>query len=169
MGHHVSFLGLKEQLLITTVIHLFYVCLYTQLITQRHIVKEVIYKHFIYNLHNLKLYPSLWDIHCIVGRYVWGRVNIDGDPFFGQIKIDRIDLNKPGLFEMTFHAMIFCDGSTAVCNAAGDSISVIVDEESSSPINYVISYDNIGIQRIWQKKSFVFATYYDSEISVTYK
>ena len=101
--------------------------------------------------------------NCQKGWYLWGRVNSVGDPYFGQIRIPSIDLGQPGTYEMTYHLVMFCDGTA--CSNADDSITVIINEQAENVVNRV-DYTNIGNLRRWEKKSFRF-TVSQSEIEVT--
>ena len=102
--------------------------------------------------------------NCQRGRYLWGKTNSVGDPFFGRLTFPSIDLGEPGTYEMTYHVVMFCDG--AVCSNAGDSIKVIVNENAENKVE-TIDYNNIGNQRRWEKRSFKFSVT-DSEIEVIF-
>ena len=98
----------------------------------------------------------------LLGRYLWGRTNVGGDPYYGQLTIPTINVGQPGTYEITYHVVMFCDGDA--CNNAGDSIKIIINERSENIVE-VINYNNIGNQRRWEKRSMKFYTF-NPEIEV---
>jgi hypothetical protein len=65
-------------------------------------------------------------------------------------------METTGAFELIFYALMFCDEQEA-CNTAGDSIKIIINQNTPLSSETKIDYDNIGIQRAWRKMSFYFA------------
>jgi hypothetical protein len=91
--------------------------------------------------------------YCQKGRFLWGRVNSVGDPYFGQFTLP-IDLEKPGWYEISYSAAFSCEG--AGCTSSGDSIKVIVNDESENRVEDVTDLNNIGFIKRWMPKSFQF-------------
>lgn len=87
---------------------------------------------------------------------MYGRTNRLGDAFYGQITLN-FDLIKPGTFEIRFHVLMYCSDASG-CDQAGDTIQVMVNNESPIGFQVNIDYDNIGQQRVWQKISSLFTT-----------
>ena len=100
----------------------------------------------------------------LIGRYLWGRTNSIGDPYFGQLTIPSINVGQPGTYEMTFYVVMYCDGTA--CSTAGDSIKVIINEQTDNIIE-TIDYDNIGNLRRWEKRTLTFSVN-DPEIEVIF-
>mgnify|MGYP003385669114 CR=1 FL=1 len=60
---------------------------------------------------------------------------------------------------------MFCQGDQSQCNTGKDSIKVIINEGKPNSKVYTVDFNNIGQQKVWQKKSFLFNSA-DSRIDV---
>lgn len=101
--------------------------------------------------------------YCQRGRFLWGRVNSAGDPYFGQLTLPTIDLGQPGLYEAVYYVAFSCEDTA--CTTTGDSIKLIINPESENRIEDVTDINNIGFMKRWIRKSFQFAAY-NSEVDV---
>lgn len=79
-----------------------------------------------------------------------------GDPYFGEFQLPPIDLGLPGTYEITFWYMMYCEST--VCNSAGDSIKLVLNEDGDEPFVFTLSYDNIVVEQRWQSMSFEYST-----------
>ena len=103
--------------------------------------------------------------YCQKGRFVWGRVNSVGDPYFGQLALPPIDLEKPGKYEIVYWVAFSCEGDG--CPNSGDSIKVIINHDSENRVEDVTDLNNIGFFKRWMPKSFQFCLN-DTIIDVLY-
>ena len=77
------------------------------------------------------------------------------DNFYNsQLKIVDIDLTQPGLYAISFHVFMYCQGIE--CIPGVDSVKIIINENEIIPIVYTVDLANIGQQKIWQKFTFQF-------------
>ena len=77
-----------------------------------------------------------------------------GDIYFGQLEIENINLGQPGLYEISFHVLMYCQGTE--CNPGVDTIKVIINDKLIIPIVYTVDLNNIGQQKVWKQMSFRF-------------
>ena len=92
--------------------------------------------------------------YCQRGRFLWGRVNSVGDPYFGQLTLPEINLGQPGRYEIVYYVAFSCEG--AGCTTSGDSIKLIVNDDSENRVEDMTDLNNIGFIKRWIKKSFQF-------------
>ena len=104
--------------------------------------------------------------YCQRGRLLWGRVNSVGDPYFGQLTIPDINLGEPGWYEISYSVAFSCEG--AGCTSTGDSIKMIINDDSENRAEGVTNLDNIGFIKRWMPKSFQFCVT-DPIIQVIYR
>lgn len=97
----------------------------------------------------------------MLGKYLYGNTGILSAPYWGEFVIKSIDpFQLPtGLFEITYHVLMYCDDNVA-CEKTGDSIRVYVVNRETRVVlgGGKVDYSNIGEQKIWQKRSFQFYT-----------
>jgi hypothetical protein len=84
-------------------------------------------------------------------------VNSVGDPYFGQLTLPEIDLGEPGTYEITLWAAMSCED--AGCVSTGDSIKIVVNEDSYNPAILTIDINNIGYMRRWMPFSIYYSSY----------
>ena len=101
--------------------------------------------------------------YCQKGRFLWGKVNNVGDPYFGQLTLPDINLGQPGRYEVVYYVVFSCEGDG--CSSSEDSIKVIINDEDENRVEDVTNLDNIGFMKRWMKKSFQF-TVADPKIEV---
>lgn len=136
-------------------------CLNSQPTMTQHFVKEVFYAIFSIKSENS------FRFFCIVkiGRFLWGRVNNNGDPYYAELILDSIDLGKPGTYEISFWVAMHCSIGNSSCNSTQDSIKVIINENANDSAIYTVDFNNIENQQRWEKRAFKF-TVNDSKIEV---
>ena len=92
-----------------------------------------------------------------------------GDIYFGQLEMENINLGQPGLYEISFYVLMYCQGTQ--CNPGVDSIKVIINEKAIIPIVFTVDLNSIDQQKIWQKKTFRFdapSSFIDVIIKIKY-
>jgi hypothetical protein len=89
--------------------------------------------------------------YCQRGRFLWGRVNSVGDPYFGQLTLPPIDLEKPGKYEIVYWVAFSCEGDG--CSLSGDRIKMIVNDERENGVVDETGLYNIGFIKRWIRKS----------------
>ncbi len=92
--------------------------------------------------------------YCQKGRFLWGRVNSVGDPYFGQLTLPQIDLGEPGRYEAVYRVAFSCEG--VGCTSSGDSIKLIINDEGENRVEDVVDISNIGAIKQWRRRSIVF-------------
>ena len=95
--------------------------------------------------------------YCQRGRFLWGRVNSAGDPYFGQLTLSQIDLGETGMYEVVYWVAFSCEDTGFA--TTGDSIKLIINPESENRLEDVTDVNNIGFLKRWIRKSFKFAAY----------
>ena len=93
--------------------------------------------------------------YCQRGRFLWGRPNSVGDAYFGQLIIPEINLGAPGRYEISYWVAFSCEG--AGCTSSGDSIKMMINDDSENRAEGVTNLDNIGFIKRWMPKSFQFS------------
>lgn len=91
------------------------------------------------------------------GRFMGGMTNKNGDPYFGQLQLPTLDLERPGTFEVSYWVLIYC--GREFCVNGQDSVKLLLNEGDAAN-SYVdsVSYNNIGTERMWIKRSFEYTT-----------
>lgn len=105
-----------------------------------------------------------------LGRYIWGRTNTGGDRFFGELNIPSIDLGNLGLFEISYHLVMYCENET--CSNGQDSVKIIISDQESDEIIATYTHDYSNTQyslRRWTKHSFEFESLNATFINVIFE
>ena len=96
---------------------------------------------------------------CPKGRFLVARPNSNGNAFEAEWKSNEIPLTRNLQYELSFYALLYCQSNSSVaCTNAGDYLRVTLKskDDNSEIFREEYNYNNIGLYRIWVKKSFVF-------------
>jgi hypothetical protein len=85
---------------------------------------------------------------------LYGRTNANGSEYFGELRLQPINLQEIGTYQMKFWALMFCNETD--CEEANDSIRIIANEGRADSDVKIIDYNNIGQQQIWHNMTFQF-------------
>lgn len=51
---------------------------------------------------------------------------------------------------------MYCEST--VCNSAGDSMKLVLNEDGDEPFVFTLNYENILVEQRWQSMSFEYST-----------
>ena len=91
-------------------------------------------------------------VFFLLGRYIYHRPNLNGDPYKTDFELNSIDLGTAGIYEITYMVVLGCEDDEA-CALTGDNIKVIINDDKSDRVEDVINYDNVGFQKRWMPRS----------------
>lgn len=95
---------------------------------------------------------------------MWGRTNIAGDVYFGQLMISSIDLDSTGEYEFSYFVAMSCDG--AECEDSGDSIILHLSDDQDETLKISDVLGTELFQRRWYKLTFRFSAVNSTIINV---